>query len=421
MGRQRNGASSIYLGGDGYWHGRVTVGLMDDGRPDRRHVMSKSKAKVLQRVKGLEKARDVGSIRRAGENWTVEQWLTHWVDTIAAPFVRENTLSGYRVAVNRHLIPGVGRYRLAALRPEHLEKLYVRMLKNKTKSGSLTKPATVHQVHRTIRTALNEAVRRGYLTSNPARLAKAPRVVEDEVEPYTVEEVQRLLRSATDGRNSTRWAVALALGLRQGEALGLKWSDVDLGAQSLVIRRSRLRPTYAHGCKPPCERRYAGHCPQRRQARPATDETKSRAGRRVLGLPDALCRLLHEHKTRQDQERLRAGQLWHDGDWLFATESGEPINPRTDWDEWKRLLKKASIRDGRLHDARHTAATVLLLLGVSERTIMGVMGWSNTAMTHRYAHMVDPIRNDIARRLDGLLWADPEDGDAGDSHEPGTA
>jgi integrase len=154
---------------------------------------------------------------------------------------------------------------------------------------------------------------------------------------------------------------------------------------------SRVRPKYEHGCKPSCGRKYAGHCPSRKVVTPAADETKSRAGRRVVGLPDALVRLLRRHRVRQDEERLRAGQLWREGDWLFTTELGEPVNPRTDWDEWKRLLKHAGLRDGRLHDARHTAATVLLLLGVSERTIMGVMGWSNTAMTYRYAHMVDPI------------------------------
>lgn len=225
--------------------------------------MSKTKAKVLKRVKALEQARDSGTVRRAGQDWTVEQWLTHWVETIARPFVRENTLAGYRVAVNKHLIPGVGQHRLSTLRPEHLEKL-------------------------------------------------------------------------------------------------------------------------------------------------ETDETKSRAGRRVVGLPDALCHLLREHRAHQAQERLRAGQLWRDGGWLFATEVGEPINPRTDWTERKRLLKRAGIRDGRLHDARHTAATMLLILGVSERTIMGVMGWSNTAMTHRYAHMVDPSRDDVARQIGRLLWATPD-------------
>jgi integrase len=425
VGRQRNGGSSIYFGRDGYWHGRVTVGVTDDGRSDRRHVMSKRKSRVIEGVRALEKARESGSVRRAGENWTVEEWLTHWVETIAAASVRDNTLAGYRVAVYRHLIPGLGRHRLSTLRPEHLERLYARMLRTPTKAGTFTKPATVNQTHRTLRTALNEAVRRGYASGNPARLAKAPRVVEEEIEPYTVEEVRRLVEAAMEARNAARWAIALALGLRQGEALGLKWTDVDFEARALVVRRSRLRPKYEHGCKARCGRRYAGHCPDRHEVRPETDETKSRAGRRVVGLPDALCDLLREHKAQQDRERLRAGQLWQDGGWLFATEAGRSINPRTDWDEWKRLLRRAGLRDGRLHDARHTAATVLLLLGVNERSIMAVMGWSDTTMTRRYVHVVEPVRKDIAQRLDNLLWSDgrarpngPETADARTRAEP---
>jgi DNA invertase Pin-like site-specific DNA recombinase len=105
--------------------------------------------------------------------------------------------------------------------------------------------------------------------------------------------------------------------------------------------------------------------------------------------------------------RYRAGQyLPHPvtGDWLFATETGASINPRTDWSHWKQLLEDAGVRDGRLHDARHTAATVLLLLGVNERTMMGVMGWSDPATAQRYAHMVEAIRKDVAERVGGLLW-----------------
>ena len=235
MARTPNGASSIYLGKDGYWHGRVTVGVRDDGRPDRRHVMG-SRADVTRKVRALEKERDGGSVRKAGRTWTVEQWLTHWVENIAAPFVRENTIAGYRVAVNVHLVPGLGKHRLDRLEPEHLEKLYVRMMKN----GSA--PATAHQAHRTIRTALNEAVRRGHLARNPAALAKAPRLPETEVEPYSIDEIRLLLQAALTGRNGARWAVALALGLRQGEVLGLRWDDVDLDIGTLFVRRGRLRP-----------------------------------------------------------------------------------------------------------------------------------------------------------------------------------
>jgi integrase len=399
MGRKPNGASSIYQGGDGYWHGRVTVGVKDNGKPDRRHVQAKTEAEVIRKVRALERDRDGGTVRKPGQRWTVEKWLTHWLENIAAPAVRENTIAGYRVAVRKHLIPGVGAHRIDRLEPEHLEKLYMRMIRG----GS--KPGTAHQAHRTIRTALNEAVRRGHLTRNPASLAKAPRLAEHEIEPYSVEEVRRILDQAGERRNSARWAIALALGLRQSEALGLKWSDVNLDSGTLTVRRGRQRPRWRHGCDGKCGRKYGGHCPARQPLRAETAETKSRAGRRSIGLPDELVALLRKHKEAQEREQQTAAQLWREGGWLFATPTGEPVNPRTDYDEWKRLLKLAGLRDGRLHDARHTAATALLLLGVPERAVMGLMGWSNSAMAARYQHITAQVRRDIAKRVGGLLWA----------------
>ena len=131
--------------------------------------MSRHKSVVAEKVRDLEQGRNTGSLLKPGEKWTVEEWLTHWLENIAAPFVKVNTLAGYRVAVNHHLIPGVGHHKLTELRPEHLEKLYQDMLLKRTKGGTLTKPATAHQVHRTVRTALNEAVRRGYSRGTPRR------------------------------------------------------------------------------------------------------------------------------------------------------------------------------------------------------------------------------------------------------------
>jgi integrase len=362
-----------------------------------------TQADVTRKVRALERQRDGGTVRKAGRSWTVEKWLLHRVENIAAPFVRDNTLAGYRVAVNFHLVPGLGKHRLDRLEPEHLEKLYVRMMR----SGSA--PATAHQAHRTLRTALNEAVRRGHILRNPATLAKAPRLVEKEVEPFTVDEVRLLLKAAMGGRNGARWAIALALGLRQGEALGLKWADVDLDVGTLIVRRGRLRPRWRHGCDGTCGGKYGGHCPQRVAERAETAETKSRAGRRVVGLPSELVELLKAHRAEQDQERAIAGQLWADHGWLFATPAGGPLNPRTDWTDWKKLLIAAGVRDGRLHDARHTAATVLLLLGVPERTVVSVMGWSNTAMAVRYQHVTATIQRDIATPVGGLIWRPGED------------
>lgn len=405
--RQPNGRSSIYLGSDGKWHGRVTVGVRDDGKPDRRHVERKTKAEVVVAVRELERQRDAGTVRKPGKPWTVKAWLTHWLENVAPLTANDNTMVGYGVAVRKHLIPGLGAHRLDKLKPEHIEAFYAKMQAN----GS--KPATAHQVHRTFRTALNEAVRRGHLGKNPVQLAKAPKTGDYEVEPYTVQEVQRLLKAAEKYRNSARWAVALALGLRQGEVLALKWEDVDLDGGYLVVRRSRHRPQYAHGCTEPCGRK-AGYCPQRRRTNPEVSTTKSRAGRRSVGLPPQLVDLLRAHRKAQEAEREAAGERWEENGLVFPDEYGRSPSHRRDWAEWKALLAEAQVRDGRLHDARHTAATVLLILGVPERAVMGLMGWSTTAMAARYQHMVDAVRKDIARQVDGLIWkpeADQADDD----------
>ena len=402
--RAPNGASSIYYSKyDECWHGRVTIGVRDDGTPDRRHIKHKREADVIRAVRQLERLRHLGTVRKPDRPWTVKQWLNHWVDNIASQTVRPNTADGYRFAVYKHLIPGIGAHRLDRLEPEHLEKLYARMMEAGKAAG------TAHQAHRTVRTALNEAVRRNHIIRNPAVLAKPPRLSEEEIEPLTVEEVRRLLTTAARSRNSARWAVALALGLRQGEALGLKWADVDLTAGRLAIRRNRLRPAWEHGCGGTCDRK-PGHCPQRCNTRPDTAETKSRAGRRSIGLPPELVELLRDHQAEQNRERETARQLWQDGGWLFADPTGGILNLRTDTKHWKELLAAAGVRDARLHDARHTAATVLLLLGVPERAVMEIMGWSHSAMAARYQHLTAAIRGDIASRVGYLLWGGSNEG-----------
>ncbi|MEH0521184.1 site-specific integrase [Streptomyces stelliscabiei] len=398
--RQPNGASSIYLGKDGRWHGRVTVGVKDDGTPDRRHVSRKTRAEVTKVVRELEKQRDSTGVAKAGQTWTVQTWLTHWVENIAAPSVGENTIDGYRVAVYHHLIPGLGAHRLEKLEPEHLERFYRKMQASGSAAG------TAHQAHRTVRTALNEAVRRRHLTTNPASIAKAPKLEEEEVEPYTVEEVQHLLLEASKHRNTARWVIALALGLRQGEVLGLQWEDVDFENGVILVRRGRLRPRYKHGCGDKCGRK-PGYCPQKINIRRETKDTKTRAGKRPIGMPEELLRLLRRHKEEQGRERTLARDLWVEKGYVFTSPTGEPLNPNTDFHRWKDLLKAANVRDGRLHDARHTAATVLLILGVPEAVVDRIMGWEpgkSARMRRRYQHLTGQMLQQTAAKVGGLLW-----------------
>jgi integrase len=426
--RAANGRSSIYLGSDGALHGRVTMGVRDDGRPDRRHVQAKTRAEVTAKVKALEEQRDEGRVTKPGQSWTVTKWLLHWLENIARPSVRYKTYIGYRTAVHKHLIPGVGAHRLHRLEPEHLEKLYARM------QASGLKAATAHQVHRTARAAFGEAVKRRRIKVNPAALAKPPRVDEEEVEPFEVEEIDRLLNTLLGRRNGTRYVLALALGLRQGEALGLKWARLDEETKSLSVRKALQRHTWEHGCgdphacgagnhktkpcrkgcrrhqracPPPCPPSCTAHarwCPQRRAGGLVEVDVKSKAGRREIGLPDELVALLSEHRKAQDAERELAGSEWHEGGWMFSQPTGKPIDPRRDLAEWKAILAEADVREARLHDARHPAATVLLLLGVPDRAVMEVMGWSSVAMLKRYQHVTARLRRSIADRLNEFFW-----------------
>ncbi|OXM63167.1 tyrosine-type recombinase/integrase [Amycolatopsis vastitatis] len=428
--RAPNGASSIYLGQDGKWHGRVTMGVLDNGKPDRRHVERKTEAEVIAAVRELERQRDAGIAPKPGSRaWTVELWLTHWVENVAAPSVRETTLAGYRVAVYKHLIPGLGAHRLRRLEPEHLEKLYAKM------ADAGAKPGTAHQVHRTAKTAFGVAVDRGHLTKNPAKLAKPPRVDEDEIIPLTAAEAKRVLAAARGRRNGARFVIALALGLRRGEALGLKWSRLDLDAGLLRTPRQLQRYKWKHGCgdphrcgerlhkvapcPPTCTRhascpprcpsdcvRHASSCPKRRGGGLREVDVKSKAGRRTVGIPRPLLGLLRKHKAAQDVEREFAGTEWHDGGWVFTQPTGRPIDPRADHDEWKTLLAEANVRDARLHDARHTAATMLLVLKVPLPAIMEVMGWGDASVAKRYMHVPTEVVAEIADQVENFLWSD---------------
>lgn len=125
------------------------------------------------------------------------------------------------------------------------------------------------------------------------------------------------------------------------------------------------------------------------QVRRETKNTKSRAGRRAVPLPGPLVAVLRAHRDTQERERMAAGNLWAESDYVFTKPLGGPLSPNTDCHDWKQLLEDAWVRDGRLHDARHTAATVLMLLGVPARVIDQIMGWEpGTSAT--YAGPVPP-------------------------------
>ncbi|CCI54095.1 putative integrase [Nostocoides jenkinsii Ben 74] len=401
--------SSKYRGADGRWHARVTMGTRLDGRPERKHISRSSKSELDRAVRALERSRDTGQYSWTESDPTLGQWLEHWLENVLPSTVRWKTLSTYRSQMRVHVVPALGPVRLSQLRPETLEQHYRRLL-DAGHSASL-----VHAVHRVLRSGLNEAVRRQRLVSNPAMVARPPR---HEVTPLTKGECLAILAVARTRRNSARWSVALALGLRQGEALGIKWADIDFEAGTLRIQRAVQRHTWEHGCStnqncgPNCGGKRGADCPARRGGGIRLVETKTSAPKRSIAVPPPLLHELRIHRREQAQEGLRAGPAWaRELDLAFTDEAGRAMDSARDWRDWKSILRAAGVRNARLHDARHTAATLLLVQGVDIRTVMAIMGWTEMATAQRYAHAVDDLRVEAARQIGTALW--PETPQAG--------
>lgn len=376
-GRAAWGESSILQDETGRWHGYVSMGSGPGGARDRRHVSGKRRTDVVRKVRAFEEAREAGTAPAAGKAPTLAEWLEQWITTIASRRLKPRTVDSYRSQISNHLVPLLGHHRLDKLQPEHLERAWA----NLEAQGLSASTALLN--HRILSRALRVAVQRGRVGRNVAQLVDPPTLVRQEIVPLTAGEARAVLEAARGQRNAARWTVALALGLRQGEALGLRWDDVDLVDGVLTVRHALQRQT-GKGL--------------------VLVAPKSGAGRRRLVLPEPLRLDLGRQREAQAAEHEYAGELWHDLGFVFAQADGRPIGAPADWAAWKALLQRAGVRDARLHDARHTAATLLLQQGVPARVAMQLLGHSQISMTMHYTHVVDELAHAAALGMTKALW-----------------
>lgn len=250
------------------------------------------------------------------------------------------------------------------------------------------KPCTVQRMRDTLRSALKHALRCGVVARNAADLAEPPRYARPEVRPFTPEEAHTFLATIRGDRLEALYAVALALGLRQGEALGLTWGDVDLVGGTIHVRQQLQR--------------IGG---QLRRC-----DLKTPQSRRTLPLPPTLRALLVAHRERQRAERHGAGARWRApiADLVFTTTIGTPVQPRTLVTQFHALVARAGLRRQRFHDLRHCCATLLLAQGVSLRVIMETLGHNQIGVTmNTYAHVIPALREDATARMEAFLQSAP--------------
>lgn len=383
--RRGNGEGGIYQReSDGKWCASVDLGFVNVKRR-RKVIYGKTRKEVADKLKALHRDQAAG-LNIAPEQQTVAQYLDRWLDTIITPHRRPKTAASYAQIVRLYLKPSLGQHQLAKLTPEHIQLMLNRLLEDGGVHGEPLSTQTVHYVHSVFRRALNQALKWGSVSRNVAVLVDPPRVEKHTISVLTPEQGQLLLSTAAGHRLEALYTVALLLGLREGEVLGLRWSDIDFAAHTLRV----------------------GQTVQRVSGRLLLAPPKTESSKRLLPLPMKVERALARHAERQEEERAAWGEGWNAAGLVFPSEAGTPIEPRNLVRHFKTLLQRADLPNIRFHDLRHECATVLISQGVHPRIVMEIMGHSQISVTmNTYGHVLPETQREAARLLD-QLYTEPE-------------
>jgi integrase len=401
--------------------GRVDLGWRN-GKRLRKAVYGRTRKAVADRLpKLLQAAQDGTTI--PNERQTVAQFLERWLEHKRTR-MRSRAWLTYEQTVRLHLVPGIGKIALGRLKSADIERWF----DEHQSAGTGTR--TIRYARTVLRAALNQARKWELVTSNAAALVEPPRHTAKQIRPLTPEQARELLAAAKGHRLGALVSVSTAVGLRIGEALGLRWADVDLDAGTLSVtqaiersggdpigRRSMLaasreiRQRITAAPQRSRERRQLRADLEKlrkewRQVRSTlrVTEPKSVRSRRTVRLPGVVLTALRAHRTRQLEDRLAAGGAWEDSGLVFTSPIGSALDPRNATRAFKALLTDAELPNIRFHDLRHTAATLLLAQGVDPRTIMETLGHSQISLTmNTYSHVLPALQADAAARLDAVL------------------
>jgi integrase len=306
----------------------------------------------------------------------VGHYLTQWID--GRHKLREPTRDSYRRLLVAHVIPRLGSLRLSAITADHLNRLYGDLLREGRKDGKGgLSSRTVRYIHVVLHKAFEDAVKYGKLSRNPAQIAEPPPITRPEMRTWRPEEVSTFLTHVADDRLYPAWLLAVGLGMRKGEILGLRWYDVDLEAATLAVRHALTAVRYEL----------------------VFGEPKTSRSRRSLPLTAAMVAALRAHRSRQSEERLAWGLAWANPRGLvFTRENGDPVHPDAFQDIFERHMRKAGVPRIRFHDTRHTFATLALQAGIHPKVVSEILGHATIAITlDTYSHVIPAMQKDVER------------------------
>lgn len=370
MGRRGNNEGTIFRRPDGRWQAAITL------PSGRKYYYGRTRADAARKLQKGFKSR-LDGLPLPNERLTVGAYLISWLDTAQQlGSIRRSTLRNYRGYVKVHLIPGLGRLSLANLTAAQVQQF----MADKLETG--VPPRTVAYCRVVLRAALGKALKLGLVARNVATLTTPPNVPKREIKPLSPDEAVRFVEALKEDRLQALHVLMLALGLRQGEALGLTWRDVDLSNRVIHIRQGLSCIDGIFALEP----------------------LKTDRSRRTLALDDFLVATLQAHLDRQRLEE-RAATKWNN-EWnlVFTAVGGQPLESRTVTRYFQAVLKGIGIERKRHYDLRHSAASLLIAQGADLMDVKTQLGHSTIALTADiYGHIFMERKRQLARGMGSFL------------------
>jgi integrase len=278
------------------------------------------------------------------------------------------------------VLPALGKTKLRAVTPQQLQALYNQLL------AKPLSPTSVVRTHAVLHSAFDQALRWNLIPRNPCDATRPPRINRQEMQALSRQQAAVLIERASTPLTRALYAVAATAGLRRGEMVALRWSDVDFDRRQLTVRRTAHR-VRGRGI--------------------VMGEPKTKAGRRTVRLSSVALSALRAHRASQLEERLKAGPAWTDMNLVFTSSVGTTMEEARITRLFKRDLLAAGLPNVRLHDLRHTAATLLIEEGVSMKAVQAAMGHSTIAITMDvYAHVTPAMQDSVADAMDRIFGTD---------------
>ena len=389
MGRSANGSGNIRkiiqtVNGKQYtyWQARYTAGYdPGTGKQIQRSITGKTQKEVAQKLRELTSNIDTGTYQ-APCKMTLGEWLAVW-STDYLGNVKPWTAVKYKSNINIHITPALGAIRLDALTTPMIQRFYNSLCEGRDGQKPLA-PKTLKNLHGVLHKALQQAVDVGYIRINPTCACKIPHVDKPEINPLDSEEIRQFLEAIKGHRFETLYTVSLFTGMRRGEICGLQWDCVDFDRGTICIKQQLQK---VPGTKSDVE----------------LTSTKNRKGRTITPANYVMA-LLKRHRAEQSAMRLRMGADWHDGNFVFCNELGEPLSAHTVYNNYKRIAASIGLSESRMHDLRHSYAVAAIMSGDNIKTVQENLGHATAAFTlDVYGHVTEQMKQDSADRMEQFI------------------